>query len=385
MERVVIGRDGENSVISGHLWVFSNEVLEKPAGVSPGDLVEVYGQKGRFLGVGYINPRSLICLRLLARERTTIDREFFERRIRDALRLREGRFEGSFRIVNTESDFLPGLVIDKYEECIVLQFLTAGMERKREAIIEAVEQVLSPKAVVLRSDSPAREEEGLPQYKETIKGSVADGVIIRVGPLKFRTDVLEGHKTGFYFDQRENRFLLEGYARGASVLDCFSYTGAFGLYALLFGAHSVTFVDSSARSIDLCRENMKLNSLSGGEFVKSDVFDFLKTTEKTFDLAILDPPSFIKTKKKIKEGEKGYIDLHKKALRRLADNGYLFTFSCSHHMKRSRFRDIARIAAYGAADIYLLRELSQAADHPVLLTIPETEYLKGLVLRVQRR
>jgi len=385
MERVVVGRDAENSIVSGHLWVFSNEVLEKPAGVAPGESVEIYGQKGRLLGVGYINPRSLISVRLLARERISIDPQFFERRIRDALRLREGRFEGSFRVVNTESDFLPGLVIDKYEECVALQFLTAGMERQREAIVEAVERVLSPGAIVLRNDSPAREEEGLPQYRETIKGSVADGVIIRVGPLKFRVDVLEGHKTGFYFDQRENRLLLEGYARGASVLDCFSYTGAFGLYALYFGARSVTFVDSSARSMDVCRENMKLNGLSGGEFVKSDVFDFLRSSEEAYDLMILDPPSFIKTKKKIKEGEKGHIDLHKKALRRLADDGLLFTFSCSHHMRRQRFRDLARVAAYGAADIYLLRELSQAADHPVLLTIPETEYLKGLILRVRKR
>lgn len=385
MERIVVGHDAENSLVSGHLWVFSNEVMEKPAGVTPGETVEVYGQKGRFLGIGYINPRSLICVRLLARERVSIDREFFERRIRDALRLREGLFEGSFRVVNTESDFLPGLVIDKYEECVVLQSLTAGMERHLEAIVEAVQQVLSPAVVVVRNDSPVREEEGLRQYTETVKGQVTDSVVIAVGPLKFKVDVLEGHKSGFYFDQRENRLLTRDYAAGASVLDCFSYTCGFGLHALHFGARGVTFVDSSAKALEIGRENMRLNNLSGGEFVRADVFEFLKGTDQLYELVVLDPPSFIKSKKKIKEGEKGYIDLHKKALRRLAENGHLFTFSCSHHMKRQRFRDILRIAAYGHADLYLLRELAQGLDHPVLLTMPETEYLKGLILRVKKR
>ncbi len=385
MERIVVGHDAENSLVSGHLWVFSNEVVEKPAGVSPGETVEVYGQKGRFLGIGYINPRSLICARLLARERINIDREFFEKRIAQALQLREGRFEGSFRVVNTESDFLPGLVIDKYEDCVVLQSLTAGMERHLETIVEAVDQVLAPAAVVVRNDSPVREEEGLSLYAETVKGQVTDGVVVRVGPLAFKVDVLEGHKSGFYFDQRENRLLTKEYATGASVLDCFSYTCGFGLYALHFGARSATFVDSSAKALEIGRENMRMNNLSGGEFVRADVFEFLKGADRTYDLVILDPPSFIKSKKKVKEGEKGYIDLHKKALRRLGESGHLFTFSCSHHMKRQRFRDILRIAAYGHADLYLLRELSQGPDHPVLLTMPETEYLKGLILRVRRR
>jgi len=175
------------------------------------------------------------------------------------------------------------------------------------------------------------------------------------------------------------------FAPGKKVLDCFCYTGAFGLYALHFGAGSVTFVDASAQALELCRENMKLNHLKGGEFVKGDGFDFMKNSSDQYDLIVLDPPSFIKSKKKLKEGEKGYIDLNKKALRRLSQDGHLFTFSCSHNMRRSRFKDVVRIAAYGTADIYLVRELSQAGDHPVLLTIPETDYLKGLVLRVRKR
>ena len=170
-----------------------------------------------------------------------------------------------------------------------------------------------------------------------------------------------------------------------TVLDCFAYTGGFGLHALHSGAKAATFVDVSAQALDLCKENLKLNGLTGGRFVKADGFDFLKNATDAYDLIVLDPPSFIKSKKKLKEGERGYIDLNKKALRRLSHDGHLFTFSCSHNMRRSRFRDVVRIAAYGTADVYLVRELAQAGDHPVLLTIPETDYLKGLVLRVRKR
>ncbi|HME44810.1 MAG TPA: class I SAM-dependent rRNA methyltransferase [Syntrophorhabdales bacterium] len=385
MERVVVDKAGENSVASGHVWIFSNEVRERPDGLSAGELVEIYTEKGGFLGIGYINPRSLIMVRMLTRQRIAVDQEFFERRISRALKLREGRFQGSFRVVNAESDFLPGLVIDKYEDALAIQLLTCGMEMQKEMVLGAAERVLSPETMVLRNESPARQEEGLPQYTQLVKGSVEPEMTIQVGPLRFLVDLMAGQKTGFYFDQRENRLLVGEFADGATVLDCFSYTCAFGLYALHFGARSATFVDTSSRALELGQENMRINRLSGGEFIKGDVFDFLKASDREYDLVILDPPSFIKSRKKLKEGERGYIDLHKKAMRRLAAGAHLFTFSCSHHMKRQRLRDVVRIAAYGKADIYLLAELSQSVDHPVILTIPETEYLKGLILRVEKR
>jgi 23S rRNA (cytosine1962-C5)-methyltransferase len=385
MERVIVDKAGEHSIASGHVWVFSNEVRERPDGLSAGELVEVQSEKGGFLGTGYINPKSLIMVRMLTRQRVAIDQGFFERRISSALKLRESRFEGSFRVVNAESDFLPGLIIDKYEDVLALQLLTCGMEMQKETVLGAADRVLSPGAMVLRNESPARQEEGLPQYTQLVKGSVEQEMTIQVGPLRFLVDLMAGQKTGFYFDQRENRLLTKEFADGATVLDCFSYTCAFGLYALLFGARRATFVDSSARALELGEENMRINGLSGGEFIKGDVFDYLKTADQQYDLVILDPPSFIKSRKKVKEGEKGYIDLHKKALRRLTAGAHLFTFSCSHHMKRQRLRDVVRIAAYGRADVYLLRELSQGFDHPVLLAIPETEYLKGLILRVEKR
>lgn len=385
MERVVVDKSGENTITSGHLWIFSNEVRERPAGLPEGELVEVHSEKGRFLGIGYVNPKSLMMIRMLTTRRVPIDQAFFVTRISRALRLREAAFEGSFRVVNAESDFLPGLIIDKYEDALGIQLLTWGMEREKETVLAAAEQVLSPKTIVLRNESPSRQEEGLPQYTQLVKGDVEQGMTIRVGPLRFLVDLMAGQKTGFYFDQTQNRYLTREFAAGAILLDCFSYSCAFGLYALYFGARRATFVDSSSKALELGRENMRINKLSGGEFIRGDVFEFLKASDQEYDLMILDPPSFIKSKKKVREGEKGYIDLHKKALRRLADGAHLFTFSCSHHMKKQRFRDVVRLASYGRADLYLLRELSQSPDHPVLLNIPETEYLKGLIVRVEKR
>ena len=385
MEQVRVDKSAEESIIAGHLWIFSNQVRSRPTGLPDGEVVEVTGEKGRPLGTGYYNAKSLIAIRLLSRAVVAVNERFFSRAIEEALTLRAGGPAGSFRVVNSESDFLPGLVVDKYEEQVVVQLLTAGMERQREHIIAAVRMVLSPRAVVLRNDSPSRKEEGLPCYIEAADGSVDREAVIKVGPLRFLVDVLSGHKTGFYFDQGENRLLMREFSAGKNVLDLFCYTGGFGLHALYFGARAVTFVDTSAQALDLCRENVRLNGLKGGAFVRADAFTFLKEATEEYEVIVLDPPSFIKSKKKLKEGEKGYIDLHKKALKDLSREGHLFTFSCSYHMKRSRFRDMVRIAAYGHADVYLIRELTQAPDHPVLLTIPETEYLKGLIVRVKKR
>ncbi len=385
MEEVKVNKQGEQAVASGHLWIFSNEVAGRPTAIPKGEPVRVLGQKGNLLGVGYINPQSLIMIRMVARHEVTIDGEFFVRRIADALKAREGRFGGSFRAVYGESDFLPGLIVDVYEGHAVIQIQAYGMERQKDLIIAAVDQVLSPRVIVIRNDSPSRLEEGLPQYNETVKGRIEGEVLIQEGPLKFLVDVMAGHKTGFYLDQRDNRAAVEGYVQGRSVLDAFCYTGGFGLYALYYGAREVVFVDASERALELARENVRLNGLGAANFVRGDVFDFLKETGRPFDTIILDPPSFIKSKKKVKEGERGYIDLHRKALRRLTDEGLLFTFSCSHHMRRQRFKEIPRIASYGYADLYLLQEFCQPGDHPVLLNVPETEYLKGLLVRARKR
>ncbi|HAR95267.1 MAG TPA: hypothetical protein DCR97_04805 [Deltaproteobacteria bacterium] len=385
MEKVRISKAAEESIQSGHVWVFSNEVTQRPQGLQAGDLVQVVGERDRVLGIGYINPRSLIMVRLLSRKDGAVDEDFFERRMRRALTLRGPAFGDSFRVVNSESDYLPGLIVDKYQDYLAVQILTYGMERFREVIITALKRIFRTRAIILRNDSPYRAEEGLPLYTEIADGSIDDQVIITAGDLRFLVDPLAGHKTGFYFDQRENRSFLKEIVPGARVLDLFSYTCGFGLHACLWGARSVTCVDTSESALGAGRRNMELNGLNGIEFVRQDGFDFLKQTDNSYDVIILDPPSFIKSRKKLREGERGYIDLNKRALRRVTDGGYLLTFSCSHHMKRSRFRDIVRVAAYGHADLYLVKELSQSADHPVVLNIPETEYLKGLVLKVRKR
>ena len=385
MERVGISKAAEESIQSGHVWVFSNEVVERPQGLQAGDLVHVTGERDRLLGVGYINPNSLIMIRLLSRKDRPIDEDFFGFRIGEALALRGSRFGNSFRVVNSESDFLPGLIIDKYDDYLAVQILTYGMERFKETIIAALKRVFQTKAIILRNDSPYRTEEGLPLYTEVADGSIDGQVTIRVGDLQFLVDLLSGHKTGFYFDQRESRTFLKEIVSGARVLDLFSYTCGFGLSARLWGAQSVTCVDTSESALHMGRRNMEMNGLNGIEFVRQDGFDFLRQTGKSYDVIILDPPSFIKSRKKLREGEKGYIDLNKRALRKINDNGYLLTFSCSHHMKKSRFREIVRVAAYGHADLYLVKEMSQSADHPIVLGIPETEYLKGLVLKVKKR
>ena len=208
MERVIVDKEGENSITSGHLWVFSNEVRERPADLPAGELVEVHSEKGRFLGIGYINPKSLIMIRMLTRQPVAIDQEFFERRISNALKLREGHFEGSFRVVNAESDFLPGLIVDKYEDALAIQLLTWGMERQKEMIVAAAERVLSPKALVLRNESPSRQDEGLSQYTEVAKGNVEQGMTVRVGPLRFLVDL---------DDRPEDRLLLR--PEGEQTLD----------------------------------------------------------------------------------------------------------------------------------------------------------------------
>lgn len=256
MERVEVDKGGEESIVSGHLWIFSNQVKRRPSPFPDGELVEVATERGRFLGIGTYNPHSLIAVRLLSRDRIAVDEAFFARRIEEALKARAGYGE-NFRAVNSESDFLPGLIVDTYEGQIVVQMLTAGMEKQREIIVAAVKSVFSPRAVVIRNDSASRKEEGLSHYIEVADGVVERPAVITVGPLRFLVDVLSGHKTGFYFDQRENRLLVGEFAHDRRVLDLFSYTGGFGLHALHSGARSVTFVDASVEALNICQENCK--------------------------------------------------------------------------------------------------------------------------------
>jgi 23S rRNA (cytosine1962-C5)-methyltransferase len=387
MEKIVLRKT--KRLLEGHLWVFSNELLESPKGFEPGALVELQGMRGEFLGVGYVNPHTLIAARLLSRKRVDIDGDFFRGRIERALALRERFLKGrsACRAVYSEADFLPGLVVDKYAGALAVQFLTAGMDVRKNAIIEVLDGVFRPDLIVVRNDSRARLLEGLPLYKEVVKGSLEKLPVIEEDVLRFEVNPYEGQKTGFFLDQSSNRTFFKGLIEGGKGLDLFSYAGAWGVHLAARGAR-VACVDESAKALDFARRNAELNGLEGNmDFLQADVFEFLKdeagTGEGRYDFIVLDPPAFVKSARRLKEAEKAYRLLNALCMRLLKPGGLLATSSCSYHMGREMFLDMLGMAGKEAGRIPRLLALrSQALDHPVLLSMPETLYLKCAFLLV---
>jgi len=392
VERVHLKRT--KRLLSGSLWVFSNELYESPKRYGPGSLVEVCDMKEAFLGIGYINPHSLIAVRLLTERREAVDREFLRRRILGAVSLREklyGQGAGAMRLIYSEADRLPGLIADLYGGCLVIQSLTLGMEAMKEEVVGALDETIRPETIVLRNDSPVRGLEGIPLYKEVAKGSIEKLPVIEEDGVLFEVDPLEGQKTGFFLDQRENRKLFKdmaaGFARGGRALDLFSYTGAWAL-ALASAGASVTALDDSERALAQARRNAELNGLGGRvRFVKGEAFSFLDAElsegEGRYDFVVSDPPSFVKSKDRLREALRAYRSLNGKCMRLLKRGGLLAASSCSHHVDRESFLDALRAAGRDAGrSPRLLALRSQAMDHPVLLSMPETEYLKCAVLVV---
>ncbi len=373
---------------SGHLWVFSNELHESPKMYAPGSLVEVYDMRDEFIGIGYINPNSLIAIRLLSREKRSIDREFVMQRINAALSYRKkmiGERE-AYRIIYSEGDYLPGLIADIYGTCVVLQFLTYGMEAMKDMVIELFDEILKPDVIVLRNESRVRTLEGLPRHKEIVKGSLENLPVIREDGLLFEIDPYEGQKTGFFLDQRDNRVSLKRYIKNGKGLDLFSYMGAWSLHLASVGAE-ITCVDSSERAIAQARRNSDLNDLSRIDFAVEDVFVFLENElrkgEKRYDFIVLDPPAFVKSAGKLKEAVKAYREINEMSMRLIKHGGILASSSCSYHMSRELFVDTLNAAAKNSYRSLRLIELrSQGPDHPVLLAMPETEYLKCAFLVV---
>ena len=374
---------------NGHLWVFSNELHESPKKYEPGSLVEVYDMHDAFIGMGYINPNSLIAVRLLARDKRDIDREFIRQRITAALALRKrliGEREAC-RIMYSEGDYLPGLIADRYGNCLVLQFLTYGMEAMKDMVIELFDEIMKPEVIVLRNESRVRDLEGLPRYKEILKGSLENLPVIREDGLLFEIDPYEGQKTGFFLDQRENRVSLKRYIGTGKGLDLFSFNGAWSMHLASAGA-DITCVDSSDRAIAQARRNAELNGLSSRvDFAVEDVFAFLEKElrkgERIYDFIVLDPPAFVKSAGKLKEAAKAYREINEMSMRLIKHGGILASSSCSYHMSRELFVDTLNAAAKNTHRSLRLIELrSQAPDHPVLLAMPETEYLKCAFLVV---
>jgi 23S rRNA (cytosine1962-C5)-methyltransferase len=385
MKTVQLKPKEDRRIRRGHPWIFSNE-LERVSGYEPGELVDVLDAAGRFLGRGYINPKSLISVRLLTRQHETIDAAFLQKRVAAAHALRiDLGFKDSFRAFFSESDGLPGLIVDKYADVLVVQSLTAGIDRMLDDVLAALRNEYAPRAIVLKNDAAVRALEGLVQEVRVAEGTIDGPVVIDESGIKYSVDLLEGQKTGFFFDQAENRLALKDYVKGQRVLDCFCYVGAWALSASKFGASEVTGVDISARAIALAQENAALNGLNT-QFRTADVFDELRELDRAkerFGCIILDPPAFVKSRAKVREAIKGYKEINLRAMKLLEPGGVLVTCSCSHHVDEALFHEMLIDAAHSAGREARVMEMrTQARDHPVLLAVPETQYLKCAILKM---
>ncbi|MGC8777662.1 MAG: class I SAM-dependent rRNA methyltransferase, partial [Candidatus Caldatribacteriaceae bacterium] len=371
-------------------WVYQGEC--EGDDLPPGTVVIIQDWRGKILGKGHFNPRSRIALRILTRDaEENIDSSFFRRRIERALRYRERYVfrpdTDCYRLVFAEADFLPGLIVDQFGSYLVVQILTAGMEQHRGVIGETLQTLLSPRGIYERSDVSVREFEGLP-LRQGFWGKEFDTrVEVREHGLRLLVDLALGQKTGYFLDQRDNRLFLAPFVRGGRVLDCFSYIGGFGLHAASFGAREVVGVDISEEAVKLASHNARLNGFEGViRFEVANAFDFLREMDgqkERFDVVILDPPAFVKSKQALSGALRGYKEINLRAMKILSPGGILVTSSCSHHLSPELFVDLIQDASLDVKRrVRILAERGQALDHPVLLGYEESRYLKCLVVEV---
>ncbi|MEW5774622.1 MAG: class I SAM-dependent methyltransferase [Thermodesulfobacteriota bacterium] len=392
MAEIVIAPGREKSLLRRHPWVFSGAVARLEGRARPGDTVDVVSAKGRWLGRGAFSPESNIRVRIWTfDQKEAIDAAFFRRRLERALAARDlpGAPPAARRLVAAEADGLPGLIADRYADFAVCQFLAAGVERFKAEIADALLDLTGCAGIYERSDADVREKEGLTPLAGVLRGvEPPDLVEIEEGPARFLVDVRAGHKTGFYLDQRDNRRLVAAHAAGRRVLNCFAYTGGFGVAAALGGAASVTHLETSAAALDLARRNAALNHVEHvpAQYLEADAFAKLRELRdagERFDLVVLDPPKFADSKAALERACRGYKDVNLSAARLLAPGGLLFTFSCSGLMEPDLFQKVVADAFLDAGrDALILARLSQAPDHPAAAAFPEGSYLKGLLLRV---
>jgi 23S rRNA (cytosine1962-C5)-methyltransferase len=389
LPRIILKKGKERPLLRGHPWVFSGAVAKIEGEVSPGDIGEVYSKEGQFLGLGHLNPRSQIILRLLTQKKEEIGDFFFRERISRAVNLREKWFRwktNAYRVINGEGDYLPGLIVDRYGETLVLQCLTAGMERLKGILINLLVKKFRPRSIFERSDVATRSEEGLAESRGLLYGKeVPEFIEIEEYGCRFKANVKKGHKTGFYLDQRGNRVSLKELSEGKKILDCFCYTGAFSIHAGSGGAKEVTLIDSSGEALAIAEEHFGLNQLEKipRQFIRGDAFEVMRGLELGYDIVILDPPPFAKKKGHLPSASRGYKDLNLWAFRLLDKEGLLFTFSCSHHMSWDLFQKIVFSAALDSGrSVQLVGRMGHPWDHPINLCHPEGEYLKGLICRV---
>ena len=383
---VYLKKNEEKRIVSGHPWVFANEVARIEGKDKNGSLATVYDFSGRYIGKGYINHLSKILVRIFIRDDSMPDYEYYKNAISKAndYRLKLG-FKNSYRVVFGESDNLPALIVDKYNDVLSVQFLSLGIDKNKDLIIRALIEIFNPKGIYERSDVAVREKEGLPLFKGKIYGDFNTKIVIEENGLKMIVDVENGQKTGYFLDQKENRFALRKYASG-DVLDCFCNVGGFALNAAAAGAKNVIALDISQSALDTVAENANLNRLTNVHTLQGDVFEVLrqfKKEGKTFDTIVLDPPAFCKSASEVKNAYKGYKDINILGMKLVKDGGFLISSSCSHYMTFPLFQNMLTDAARESGRKARIVEIrTQASDHPSMLSTDESLYLKFFVLQI---
>jgi 23S rRNA (cytosine1962-C5)-methyltransferase len=386
---VTLKKGKDSAVKAGHPWVYRSLIMAVEEMPEPGDVVRVNSGRGRFLGLGFYNPRSEITIRILTRNDEPVDKEFFKKRLMlaDSKRAKISKSTDAYRLIFSEADFLPGLIVDRYGKYLSIQTLALGMDNFKETISDLLMELLNVEGIYERNDPPVRKMEGLPLHKGFLRGNFPILMPVTENNIVFNVDLQNGQKTGLYLDQRENREALKPLVEGKEVLDCFCYNGGFGLYALRYGALKVLGTDISDGSIEMARENLKKNQMdeTSATFETGNTFDILRKFDKEkrfFDVVILDPPSFTKGKESLEGAIRGYKEINLRALKILRPGGYLVTFSCSYYMNQELLLEIITEASSDAhRSSFLIRTLAQSGDHPVLLGVPETYYLKGFVIQ----
>ncbi|SEF79153.1 23S rRNA (cytosine1962-C5)-methyltransferase [Caloramator fervidus] len=373
----------------GHPWIFSGEIEKIDGDFENGDIVEIYNYKGKFIGKGYINTKSQITIRILTRNKDEeINEEFFRKRILDAWNYRRKVIETTCcRVVFAEADFLPALIVDKYSDYLVIQTLALGIDKWKNTIVKVLKEIFNPKGIYERNDVQVRELEGLPQIKGFLTEPFDTTIITEENGVRFYVDIENGQKTGYFLDQKENRAAIKDIVKGADVLDCFCHTGSFSLHAARYGAKSVLGIDISEHAVEFARKNAKLNGFENiCKFEVHNAFDVLKPWSKEgkkFDVVILDPPAFTKSKQTVENAIKGYKEINLRAMKLLKPGGFLVTASCSHHMTPELFYEVILDAAHDAKKtIRQVEYRTQSKDHPILWNSGETLYLKFLILQI---
>ena len=384
MTKVQVRNRGRARILSGHLWIFQSDV-RNPEGATSGDVVEVRGPRGDFLGQAFFSESSQIALRIITTEEEAVDEDFWKRRFAAALALRSGLAPATtaYRCVHGEADGIPSLVVDRYGETLAVQTLSAGTDRLKQTFVRLWVELVQPSGIIERNDQKTRALEGLPLAKGTLYGEVPAEVVVQEEGIRLRADLWEGQKTGLFLDQRENRQAAARWAKGRA-LDLFAYDGGFSLH-LARVCERVTAVDASAKSLARLRANATLNELGNIQTQEGNVFDILRelhTDGQAFDTIVLDPPAFAKNRAAVPKARRGYKDINLRAMKLLRPGGHLITSTCSYHVSESDFLNILTEAAADVrARMVLVEKRTQSRDHPILLSMPETYYLKCVILR----